>query len=53
MEIKEGCLYIYDEALFYWKILSTHVDDFLYGWSKKFQDEIIAKIKKTFVTEQF
>ena len=54
--LKCGCLIcIYDEALFFWMhdgvlhgIIACHVDDFLYGGSDLFHQQVIAKIKEVF-----
>ena len=45
----------YDEAIFYWKtskglegLLCCHVDDFLWGGTKRFKEEVVEKTKETF-----
>ena len=45
----------YDEAIFYWRtskgfegLICCHVDDFLWGGSDKFKEEVIEKTKQTF-----
>ena len=46
----------YDQALFYWKnlgvlsgVLICHVDDILYGGSQQFHNQVVLKLKSTFV----
>ena len=45
----------YDEAIFYWRtgngfegLICCHVDDFLWGGSEKFREEVVEKTKQTF-----
>ena len=45
----------YDEAIFHWKtgkgfegLICCHVDDFLWGGSEKFREEVVEKTKQTF-----
>ena len=45
----------YDEAIFYWKtskglegLLCCHVDDFLWGGTERFKEEVVEKTKETF-----
>ena len=46
----------YDEAIFFWRtesglegLICCHVDDFLWGGTMKFKEEVIDKTKQTFV----